>query len=94
MYLIWDSGSYDIASFQEAGGHYDGKTNDVKLGYYGINTYAEAFGCKGYKINHPDELLPVIVEGLKTGISVLILIPIYYSDNMQIMRNIVHDFIH
>lgn len=93
VHLIWDSGSYDMVSFQEAA-HYDGKTNGVKLGYYDIKTYAEAFGCKGYKINHPDELLPAIIEGLKSDVPVLIHIPIDYSDNMKLMSNIVHDFIH
>lgn len=93
VHLIWDSGSYDMVSFQEAA-HYDGKTNGVKLGYYDIKTYAEAFGCNGYKINHPDELLPALIEGLKSDAPVLIHIPIDYSDNMKLMSNIVHDFIH
>ncbi|MDF0604761.1 acetolactate synthase AlsS [Neisseriaceae bacterium TC5R-5] len=93
VHLVWDSQSYDMVSFQEAA-RYDGKTAGVKLGYYDIKTYAEAFGCKGIKIADAEELGPALREALQADVPVLIHIPIDYSDNLQLMQYVQQNLIH
>ncbi|QCH13599.1 acetolactate synthase AlsS [Synechococcus sp. CB0101] len=92
VHLIWNSGSYDMVAFQEQA-HY-GRTAGVELGTYNVEAFAEAFGCKGYRITAADQLGPVLREALQQTVPVLIDIPIDYSQNLKLMQNVHQDFIH
>ena len=92
VHLIWNSHSYDMVSFQEQA-HY-GRTSGVQLGDYDIVAFAEAFGCKGYRISSADQLGPVLREALQQTVPVLIDIPIDYSQNLKLMQDVHQDFIH
>jgi acetolactate synthase-1/2/3 large subunit len=92
VHLIWNSGSYDMVAFQEQA-HY-GRTAGVQLGTYNVEAFAEAFGCKGYRITAADQLGPVLREALQQTVPVLIDIPIDYSQNLKLMQNVHQDFIH
>lgn len=86
VHLIWNSNSYDMVAFQEEA-HYH-RTAGVALGHYDVPAYAAAFGCTGVRINHPDELAPALLEGLASPVPYLIDIPIDYSDNLDLMRDL------
>jgi acetolactate synthase-1/2/3 large subunit len=92
VHLIWNSGSYDMVAFQEQA-HY-GRTAGVQLGHYNVEAFAEAFGCKGYRITAADQLGPVLREALQQSVPVLIDIPIDYSQNFKLMQDVHQDFIH
>jgi acetolactate synthase-1/2/3 large subunit len=92
VHLIWNSGTYDMVAFQEQA-HY-GRTAGVQLGTYNVEAFAEAFGCKGYRITAADQLGPVLREALQQTVPVLIDIPIDYSQNLKLMQNVHQDFIH
>lgn len=92
VHLIWNSGSYDMVAFQEQA-HY-GRTAGVHLGRYDVRAFAEAFGCKGYRINSAEELGPVLREALQQEVPCLIDIPIDYSENIKLMQDVYQDFIH
>jgi len=92
VHLIWNSGSYDMVAFQEQA-HY-GRTAGVQLGHYDVQAFAEAFGCKGYRINSAEELGPVLREALQQAVPCLIDIPIDYSENIKLMQDVYQDFIH
>jgi len=92
VHLIWNSHSYDMVSFQEQA-HY-GRTSGVQLGDYDIVAFAEAFGCKGYRISSADQLGPVLREALQQTVPVLIDIPIDYSQNRKLMQDVHQEFIH
>ena len=92
VHLIWNSGSYNMVAFQEQA-HY-GRTAGVQLGTYNVEAFAEAFGCKGYRITAADQLGPVLREALQQTVPVLIDIPIDYSQNLKLMQNVHQDFIH
>lgn len=92
VHLIWNSGSYDMVAFQEQA-HY-GRTAGVQLGHYNVEAFAEAFGCKGYRITAADQLGPVLREALQQSVPVLIDIPIDYSENFKLMQDVHQDFIH
>lgn len=93
VHLIWNSASYDMVAFQEQA-HYAGKTSGVALGTIDVVAYATAFGCRGIKIQHPDELANALCEGLASEVPMLIDIPIDYSENMRLMEDIHQEFIH
>ena len=92
VHLIWNSRSYDMVAFQEKA-HY-GRTAGVDLGDYDIVGFAEAFGCKGYRIASADQLGPVLREALQQEVPVLIDIPIDYSQNFKLMQDVHRDFVH
>jgi acetolactate synthase-1/2/3 large subunit len=92
VHLIWNSSSYDMVSFQEQA-HY-GRTAGVQLGEYDVVGFAEAFGCKGYRIASADQLGLVLREALQQTVPVLIDIPIDYSHNLKLMQDVHQDFIH
>jgi acetolactate synthase-1/2/3 large subunit len=92
VHLIWNSRSYDMVAFQEQA-HY-GRTAGVQLGEYDVVGFAEAFGCKGYRITSADQLAPVLREALQQDVPVLIDIPIDYSQNFKLMQDVHQDFIH
>jgi acetolactate synthase-1/2/3 large subunit len=81
-----------MVSFQEQA-HY-GRTAGVELGEYNVLAFAEAFGCKGYRISSADQLAPVLREALAQPVPVLIEIPIDYSQNLKLMQDVHQDFIH
>ena len=58
VHVIWNSNSYNMVEFQEQA-HY-GRVSGIQLGDYDVVKFAEAFGAKGYTINHADELGPVL----------------------------------
>ena len=92
MHLIWNSHSYDMVAFQEQA-HY-GRTSGVQLGDYDVVGFAEAFGCKGYRISAADQLGDVLREALQQTVPVLVDIPIDYSQNTMLMQDVHQDFIH
>jgi len=81
VHLIWNSGSYDMVAIQEQA-HY-GRTAGVELGTYDVVAFAEAFGCKGYRISRADQLGPVLID-----------IPIDYAQNQKLMQDVHQDFLH
>jgi acetolactate synthase-1/2/3 large subunit len=81
-----------MVAFQEQA-HY-GRTSGVELGEYNIVGFAEAFGCKGYRITSADQLGPVLREALQETVPVLIDIPIDYSQNLILMKDVHQKFIH
>jgi acetolactate synthase-1/2/3 large subunit len=92
VHLIWNSASYDMVAFQEDARY--GRTAGVKLGHYDVVRFAESFGCRGYAVTDVEQLGPLLKESLLSPVPVLINIPIDYSENMKLMKDVYQDFIH
>lgn len=86
VHLVWDSGSYDMVSFQEQA-HY-GRTAGVKLGHVDIAKFAEAFGARGRNVTDASEIAAALDEGLASPVPFLISIPVDYSENMELMKDL------
>lgn len=86
VHVVWDSHSYDMVSFQEVA-HY-GESAGVQLGNYDPVTFAESFGCKGYRITSADQLPGVFDEAFKSGVPVIIHVPVDYSLNSRLMQDV------
>ena len=92
VHLIWNSHSYNMVEFQEQA-HY-GRVSGIELGHYDVVKFAEAFGCRGYDVKSADSLGDVLRESLEQTVPVLINIPIDYSENIKLMKDIPQEFIH
>lgn len=86
VHVVWDSHSYDMVSFQEVA-HY-GESAGVQLGNYDPVTFAESFGCKGYRITSPDQLAGVFEEAFKCDVPAIIHVPVDYSLNERLMQDV------
>ena len=51
-------------------------------------TFAESFGCKGYRITSPDQLAGVFEEAFKCDVPVIIHVPVDYSLNERLMQDV------
>ena len=92
MHLVWDSGSYDMVSFQEQA-HY-GRTAGVKLGHVDIAKFAEAFGARGRNVADASEIAAALDEGLASPVPFLISIPVDYSENLALMKDLNQKAVH
>ena len=92
VHVIWNSHSYNMVEFQEQA-HY-GRVSGIQLGNYDVVKFAEAFGAKGYTINHADELGPVLRDALRQPVPALINVPVDYAENIRLMQNVHQQFIH
>lgn len=89
VHLVWNDGSYDMVAFQQKMKY--GKEAAVRFGAVDIVKYAESFGAKGLRVNHPDELESVLSEAMRTEGPVVVDIPIDYRDNIQLGETLLPD---
>jgi acetolactate synthase-1/2/3 large subunit len=50
--------------------------------------YAESFGANGYRINHTDELLPILKSALEDDAVSVITCPVDYSQNIELTNKL------
>lgn len=89
--LIWNDGHYDMVKFQQVNKY--GKGAAVDLGPVDFVKYAESMGAKGYKVNHSSELASVLKKALADADNgpVIVDIPVDYSNNAQLMADLLPD---
>jgi acetolactate synthase-1/2/3 large subunit len=87
VHVVWIDGFYDMVGIQEMAKY--GRLSGVKLGPVDIVRFAEAFGAKGLRIEHPNEIAPTLKKALAMQGPVLVGVPVDYRDNHRLME-IVH----
>lgn len=92
VHMIWRDGAYDMVAFQEQLKY--GRVSGVDFGPVDVPQFAASFGAKGYVVNDPDDLAPILREAIVTEGPVLIDIPVDYSHNAELGRQIHPDVIH
>jgi acetolactate synthase-1/2/3 large subunit len=89
--MIWRDGTYNMVAFQEYLKY--GRTSGVDFGPVDIVKYAEAFGATGFAVRRPDEFAPILRKAMNTSGPVLIDIPVDYSHNADLGRQLHPDVI-
>jgi len=79
VHMVWIDGTYDMVAVQEKNKYK--RTSGVDFGPVDVVKYAEAFGAKGYMINSPDEIGPVLRKAFEVPGPVLVGIHVDYRDN-------------
>lgn len=51
---------------------------------------AESFGARGYRVEGPDELLPILREAFQQSVPAVIDCPVDYSENMKLTQKLGH----
>jgi acetolactate synthase I/II/III large subunit len=79
VHMVWIDGTYDMVAVQEKNKYK--RTSGVVFGPVDVVKYAEAFGARGYMINSPDEIGPVLHKAFEVQGPALIGIRVDYRDN-------------
>jgi len=87
VHLVCIDGFYDMVGIQEMAKY--GRLSGVSLGPVDVVRFAEAFGAKGLRIEHPNAIAPTLKKALAMQGPVLVGVPVDYRDNHRLME-IVH----
>ena len=87
VHMIWIDGTYDMVAVQEQAKYK--RTSGVELGPVDVVKYAEAFGARGYMINSPEEIGPVLRKAFEAAGPVLVGIRVDYRDNHILFEKVV-----
>lgn len=86
-HFIWNDGKYNMVEFQEVDKY--GRSAGVDLGGVDFVRYAEAFGAKGLRASTTDEMEEVMREALAFKGVCVVDVVIDYSDNHELMANVI-----
>jgi acetolactate synthase-1/2/3 large subunit len=82
IHFIWSDGSFNMVAEQELIKYQ--RVSGVRFGRIDIESYAEAFGAKGYKMRSIEDFKPIMNKALKNKVPTFIDIPIDYSQNREL----------
>jgi acetolactate synthase I/II/III large subunit len=91
VHMIWRDGHYDMVAFQERMKY--GRTSGCDFGPIDTVKYAQAFGAKGFAVKSPDEFAPILRKAMDIAGPVLIDIPVDYSHNVELGKQMHPDVI-
>jgi acetolactate synthase I/II/III large subunit len=86
VHMVWIDGTYDMVGVQEQAKYK--RTSGVDFGPVDLVKYAEAFGARGWMINSPDEIAPVLGKAFEASGPALIGIRVDYRDNHMLFENV------
>ncbi|EGL98416.1 acetolactate synthase AlsS [Ligilactobacillus salivarius] len=92
VHIIWNDGHYDMVKFQEELKY--GKSAGVNFGSVDFVKYAESFGATGLRVEKAQDLEKVLDQAFVTEGPVVVDIPVDYSDNKELGKQILEDQLH
>jgi acetolactate synthase I/II/III large subunit len=91
-HIILRDDTYDMVAFQEVMKY--GRTSGIQLGSYDTVSYAAAFGAHGYRVNSMAEFVGTLGTALsEPGVSIID-VPVDYSHNADLGRQLHDDAFH
>lgn len=92
VHIIWNDGHHDMVKFQEELKY--GKSAGVNFGSVDFVKYAESFGATGLRVEKAQDLEKVLDQAFATEGPVVVDIPVDYSDNKELGKQILEDQLH
>lgn len=92
VHIIWNDGHYDMVKFQEELKY--GKSAGVNFGSVDFVKYAESLGATGLRVEKAQDLEKVLDQAFATEGPVVVDIPVDYSDNKELGKQILEDQLH
>lgn len=89
VHLVWNDGNYDMVKFQEELKY--GHDAGVKFGPVDFAKYAESFGATGLRVEKAADLGKVLDKAFATQGPVVVDIPVDYSDNPELGKQLIQD---
>ena len=85
VHLVWIDGFYDMVGLQEMAKY--GRLSGVTLGPVDVVRFAEAFGARGLKIEHPEDISSTL-KALAMAGPVIVGVPVDDRDNHRLMETV------
>ncbi|WP_313586017.1 acetolactate synthase AlsS [Exiguobacterium sp.] len=82
VHFVWRDSGFDMVAFQQEMKYK--RKSGTSFGDVDLVKYAESFGAKGLRVNHPSELAAIMDEALATEGPVIVDVPIDYRDNIAL----------
>ncbi|MBG83356.1 MAG: acetolactate synthase AlsS [Phycisphaerae bacterium] len=82
VHVVWRDGTYDMVGIQQELKY--GRRFGDTFGEPDIVKFADAFGASGMRIRKPEDIGPVLREGLATPGPVLVDMPVDYASNLKL----------
>lgn len=84
--LVFNDASYGLIKWKQMDryGHY----SSVDFGQIDYVQYAEAFGCKGYRVEAPEQLIPILEEAFSQSVPCVIDCPVDYGENEKLSQTL------
>ena len=79
MHFVWIDGAYNMVKFSQIAKY--GRAAAVEFGPVDLARYAEDLAPRGFMIETPEEITPVLGKAIEIDGPVLIGIPVDYRDN-------------
>jgi acetolactate synthase-1/2/3 large subunit len=92
VHMIWIDGTYDMVATQERQKY--GRPSGIEFGRVDPVKYAEAFGARGFMIQSPDQIAPLLEQAFDTPGPVLIGVHVDYRDNHKLFEQVNERSIH
>ena len=92
VHMIWTDGTYDMVATQEKQKY--GRPSGTEFGPVDPVKYAEAFGARGFMIQSPDQIAPLLEQAFDTPGPVLIGVHVDYRDNHKLFEQVNERSIH
>ena len=89
VHLVWNDGNYGMVKFQEELKY--GHDAGVKFGPVDFAKYAESFGATGLRVEKAADLGRVLDKAFATQGPVVVDIPVDYSDNPELGKQLIQD---
>jgi acetolactate synthase I/II/III large subunit len=84
--LVWKDNGYGVIRWHQQVRF--GRTSGVEFGNPDFVAYAQSFGARGYSVDGPTELRPVLQEALTCGKPAVIDCPVDYTENLRLSKRL------
>jgi acetolactate synthase I/II/III large subunit len=92
VHMIWIDGTYDMVATQEKQKY--GRPSGTQFGPVDPVKYAEAFGARGFMIQSPDQIAPLLERAFDTPGPVLVGVHVDYRDNHKLFEQVNERSVH
>ncbi|WP_029933901.1 acetolactate synthase large subunit [Thiomicrospira pelophila] len=84
--LVWNDSEYGLIKWKQLNEF--GRESNIHFNNPDLVKFADAFGAKGYRIEHTDELLPTLEKAIQDNCVVIIDCPVDYSENIKLTQQL------
>ncbi len=85
--LIWEDSHYGLIKWKEEE-QFNGESCYVSFTNPDFKALAEAMGCKGYRVEKAEDLIPTLNEAFSQNVPSVVTVQVDYSENMKLSENL------
>ncbi len=84
--LVWTDSEYGLITWHQL--RHFGRDSNISFKNPDFVKYAESFGAKGYRVEAPSELKPILTQAIADDTVVIIDCPVDYAENMKLTEKL------